>query len=253
MIKLDFSKEIVIVTGGGSGIGYTVAESFLKANATVLIVGRNPEKLEDAKKKLSKHAKAKSKIHAISADLSSQNEYNKLGQETIDRFGKLDILINSASIWSLTPIEELNDAMLTNYFNNNLKTVMYGAQMARKHMKNGGSIVNLGSFAGLMPLYNSSIYSCCKSAVNTFTRSCAAELAYLNIRANCVIPGVIRTPMTTEYIDKNYEKVIRAIPMNRIGNTQEVANGILFLSSKLASYITGAILEITGGKFAIQL
>lgn len=252
-MKFDFTQKVVVVAGGGSGIGLAIARAFLQVNAKVVIAGRNHEKLEVAKSSSKEFFGPQANLHAVSANLSSQSELNRLADETISHFGSINILINSASVWSLTPIESLNDEVLDEYFNNNLKTVIYGAQMAQKYMDPGGSVVNLGSFSGLMPMRNASIYSCFKSAVITFTRSCAAELAPLGIRANCIVPGVIRTPMTSEYIDANYERVIAPIPMKRVGDVHEVADSALFLSSEFASYISGATLEITGAKFATQL
>jgi 3-oxoacyl-[acyl-carrier protein] reductase len=120
-------------------------------------------------------------------------------------------------------------------------------------MKKSGVIINIGSFAGIIPMKNASLYSSYKSSINSFTKSAATELADLNIRVNCVIPGVIRTSMTSDYIDDNYDKLISAIPLNRIGTTEEVANTVLFLCSDMASYITGAILEVTGGKYITQI
>ena len=120
-------------------------------------------------------------------------------------------------------------------------------------MKNEGVIINIGSFAGILPMKNSSIYSSLKSAVHTFTKSSASELGIKGIRVNCIIPGVIRTPMTSKYIDDNYNQIIKPISLKNIGTTMDIANAVIFLCSNKAKYITGAMLEVTGGKFSSQL
>jgi len=120
-------------------------------------------------------------------------------------------------------------------------------------MTSKGVIINLGSFAGVLPMKNASIYSLLKSSINAFTKSSASELASKDIRVNCIIPGVVRTPMTSKYIDENYNKIIKPIAMERVGDPSEIANAILFLCSDLASYITGTTLEVTGGKYLTQL
>lgn len=251
MIELNFTDKVVVVSGGGTGIGYGIAEAFLDAGAKVVIAGRSNDKLQTAEQQLSNKATSDN-FHALSADLSKLDQFESLIEQTKSKFGGFDILVNCASIWSLTPIELFNDELLQSYFDCNLKTIMYGAKISEKHMTNGGVIINLGSFSGLMPMQNASIYASLKSSVGTFTRSCATELADKNIRVNCVIPGVIRTPMTSDHIDAHYKDLTRVIPMKKVGDVQDVANGVLFLCSDFASYITGTSLEITGGKFATQ-
>ena len=119
-------------------------------------------------------------------------------------------------------------------------------------MKNGGVIINVGSFAGKIPIKNSSLYSALKSAICSFTMSAAFELAKKNIRVNCLVPGVIRTPMTSEYIDEKGTKLTNNIALNRIGTLEDISHSIGFLASENSSYITGVTLEVTGGKLIVQ-
>ena len=119
--------------------------------------------------------------------------------------------------------------------------------------KNGDkSIINISSFAGIMPQKKSSIYACLKAAIINFTKSSASELAQYGIRVNCITPGVINTNMTKEYIEKNKNNLLKPISLNRFGKMKEVANGIIFLSSEYANYINGENLCITGGKYLTQ-
>ena len=156
---------------------------------------------------------------------------------------------DKSSILELT-VEDIDYA-----FNNILKSTIYGTKNAAAAMKknsDGGSIINIGSFAGIMAQKNASLYACFKAAIISFTKSAAAELAEYNIRVNCVTPGVISTAMTDDYINDNYQNLIQQISLKKIGTTEEVANGVVFLSSDYASYITGENLCITGGKYLIQ-
>ncbi len=189
----------------------------------------------------------------MSCDMSELSSVEKVASNTLQQFGKLDILVNNSSVWSAKQIVNITEDEITYSFENILKSIIIGTQVAANSMKKSGVIINIGSFAGIMPMKNASLYSSFKSSINSFTKSAASELSSLNIRVNCVIPGVIRTSMTSDYIDDNYDKLISTIPLNRIGTTEEVANSVLFLCSDMATYITGAILEVTGGKYITQL
>ena len=134
---------------------------------------------------------------------------------------------------------------------NNFLPLVLGCKIMPSFMSKG-SIVNLSSFASLMPMENGSIYSSYKSAAITFTKSAAAELSRKGIRANIVTPGVIETPMTKSYISKNKDKLLEPIPLNRIGKPEDVVGPVLFLCSRHASYITGENIIISGGKYIIQ-
>ena len=185
--------------------------------------------------------------------MSSEESVSELVLKTTDFFSNLDIFINNSGAFLSKPILNITDHDIIQIFSNNLKSTILGTKYGALSMKRGGVIINVGSFAGVMAMKNASLYSCVKSGVANFTKSAASELAKLNIRVNCIIPGVIRTPMTSKYIDENYEELIKPIPLGRIGDVEDIANCVLFLSSELAGYITGACLEITGGKYSTQL
>jgi NAD(P)-dependent dehydrogenase (short-subunit alcohol dehydrogenase family) len=185
--------------------------------------------------------------------MSNEQSVNDLFQTVQSTFNNIDILINNCGTWTLDVISKLENDVIDKHYNNILKSTILGTKYAAKYMNKGGVIINIGSFAGILSMKNASLYSSFKSAINTFTKSSAEELGEKSIRVNCVVPGVIRTPMTSQYIDDNYNKIIKPIALGRVGSCEEVANGVLFLCSDLASYITGVILEITGGKYATQL
>lgn len=254
MLKLDFTNKTAVISGGGTGIGFSIAKSFLSSGANIIISGRREKMLKKAVEELKNHKKNElNKIIGISCDMSLEKDVIELIDKTINQFSNLDIFVNNASVWFTKSILDLTEEDISSSFSNILKSTIIGTKFASQAMTRGGVIINMASFAGIMAMKNASLYSSFKSGVINFTRSAASELAELNIRVNCVIPGVIRTPMTSNYIDENYDKIVMPIPLKRVGKIEEVANGVLFLSSELASYITGACLEITGGKYSTQL
>lgn len=254
MISFNFNNKTVIISGGGTGIGKQIATSFYKNGATVIITGRRSNVLEKAVKSISKeNPESKTRISFIKCDMSNEESVSLLFQKVQKENGKINILINNCGDWSLTKINKLDDNHITKHFNNVLKSTIISTKFASSYLTKHGSIINIGSFAGIMPIKNGSIYSLLKSGINTFTKSSAAELGKESIRVNCIIPGVIKTPMTSDYIDKNYASLIKPISLGRIGECEEVSNAVLFLCSDLASYITGATLEVSGGKYLTQL
>lgn len=255
MLHIDFTKKTVVVTGGGSGIGYAIATSFYACGANVVLCGRREPLLKQAVTDIEKSITVDDhgKIIAIVCDMSKEKDVEMLIQKTITQFSQLDIFINNAGVWMPTSIQKVKESDILALVKDNLVTTILGTKYAAQRMSNGGVIVNIGSFAGILPQRGSSVYSAVKSAVCQFTRSSAAELAEKKIRVNCVIPGVIRTPMTSDNIDEHMDQILRVIPLGRIGTAEDVAHSVLFLASSLAQYITGANLEVTGGKYAIQL
>ncbi|WP_416695877.1 SDR family NAD(P)-dependent oxidoreductase [Candidatus Pseudothioglobus sp. Uisw_050_01] len=253
MSNFNFINKTVIISGGGSGIGYEIAKSFLQNGANVAILGRREEVLIDSVKKMTSEVNnSNNRVISIPCDLSQDDEVNEVFMKVIGHFKSIDIVINNCATWIIKPVNELSVIELDEQFNNIFKTTVLCTKYAAKNMKNQGVIINLGSFASVLPIKNSSIYSSLKSSIVTFTKSTASELGLKNIRVNCVIPGVIRTPMTSKYIDENYDRLIKPIALGRLGESSDIANSILFLSSDMASYITGTSLEVSGGKFSTQ-
>jgi|APSaa5957512535_1039671.scaffolds.fasta_scaffold113070_2 3-oxoacyl-[acyl-carrier protein] reductase len=249
-----FKNKTVIITGGGTGIGYTIAESFLESGANIVIVGRRQTILDKAIASIkSVHSSLAGNIIAIKCDASQEAEVNDMFDKVIKRFSTIDILINSCGTWLIKSISKINSAEIDEQYNNLYKTTILCTKYAALHMNDGGVIINIGSFAGIMGIRDSSIYSSLKTAINAFTKSSAFELGKNGIRVNCIIPGVIRTDMTSDYIDANTQKLLKPIALGRFGESADIANSVLFLASDYSSYITGSILEITGGKYISQL
>jgi NAD(P)-dependent dehydrogenase (short-subunit alcohol dehydrogenase family) len=243
----DFSGQTFIVTGGGTGIGLSISKTLLENGANVMICGRRSSILSKAQEEIGSN-----KLDIFQADLSHEQGVQGLIEKTQEKFGGLQGYINNSGSWNLCPIKNLDYTETMGLVQNNLMTTILGTKHAANAMKKGGCIINMGSYAGLNPMRHGSIYSCIKSGVVTFTRSSASELAEDGIRVNCVIPGVIQTDMTKDHIRANKSELLKPIALKRIGTCQDVANGVAFLCSAHASYITGTTLEITGGKFLTQ-
>tara|TARA_Y100000768_G_scaffold387668_1_gene379715 strand:- start:1045 stop:1809 length:765 start_codon:yes stop_codon:yes gene_type:complete len=253
MIEFNFNKKTAIISGGGTGIGFHSARLFLKSKANVIITGRRKKILQLAQSNLlTEFPEYKDSLVIFDGDMSNENFVASIFENSIEKFKSVNILVNNCASWALDSIEDLEITSINEQLNNGFISTLIGTKYAAKKLEKGGSIVNLSSFSSKIPMKNGSIYSSIKSAINTFTKSSASELAKNDIRVNSIIPGVIRTPMTSKYIDENYNKLIAPIALGRVGTCTEVANAILFLSSELSSYITGTTLEVSGGKYLTQ-
>jgi len=254
MKEINFNGKTIVITGGATGIGFVIAKTFSQLGANVVICGRKESKLKKAEESLVNSRNIiQKKIMSVVCDMSQEIEVTLLIDKILQKFFSVDVFINNAGVWSLMSILELTGEDIDYAYNNILKSTIIGTKIAASAMnKNGGSIINIGSFAGLLAQKHASLYACFKTAIVSFTKSAAAELAEQNIRVNCVTPGVIRTPMTDDYINENYQRLIQPISLKRIGMAEEVANGVVFFASEYSSYITGENLCITGGKYLIQ-
>lgn len=239
MARLD--DKVAIVTGGASGIGYRIVQSFKHEGATIIAADVNEEALE----KLNED-----KVHGMKLDVSSEEGWEKLVKDVDEKFGKIDILVNNAGITSEKPIDQItyNDwepLSKINGFGTMLGLKYVGSYM-KKQQK--GSIVNLSSVTAQVGMGLNS-YSASKGSVRAISKAAASEFGHAGVRVNAVFPGIIRTPMSEglESSSETLAQIEAMTPLQRIGEPEEVANAILFLASDEASFITGAELAIDGG------
>tara|TARA_Y100001936_G_scaffold249538_1_gene300083 strand:+ start:1001 stop:1756 length:756 start_codon:yes stop_codon:yes gene_type:complete len=249
----NFSEKNIVITGGGTGIGFEIALSFFKAKANVMIAGRREKVLREAVDKIKKMApNHNGNLFYFECDMSKEKEVKNLFSTASDKFSNINILINNCSSWTLEPISDLEINNVKDHINNVYLSTIISTKHGSLNLSEGGSIINISSFSSIIPMKDGSIYSSLKSGINNFTKSSASELANKNIRVNSIIPGVIKTPMTSKYIDKNYKQIVSKISLGRVGTCNEVASVALFLCSDFASYVNGASIEVTGGKFLTQ-
>lgn len=240
------SKKIAIVTGGGSGLGYAMAEKFTGAGMETIIAGRNTEKLERAAKQLGPLC------HAIPCDVSDLSAIPGFVQEVIGRFGQIDILVNNAGINMKKEFTEVTDADFQQVISTNLTAVFVMSREVVKQMlpRKSGCIIHISSMAAQYGLPKVIAYSASKTAIDGMTRAMAVELSPQGIRVNAIAPGFIYSEMTAKALDSDPErkaKVFGRTPMGIMGQPEDIGNAALFLVSDAAKYITGVVLPVDGG------
>lgn len=248
----ELAGKAAIVTGATSGIGYATARRFAEAGAFVAIVGRNEERLAEVALEIKA---AGGEAHTIRADVTQEKDAERIIAATIERFGKLDVLVNAAGHISNGTIENTAldawDAML----NVNLRAAFYLMQQAVPFLTRArGSIVNVSSVTGLRAFPGVLAYCVSKAGLDQLTRCAALELAAQGVRVNAVNPGVVVTEIHKRggMNEADYaaflERSKQTHPLGRVGEAPEVAELILYLASKRAAWITGATYSIDGGR-----
>lgn len=250
----DLKGKVVIVTGARRGMGKSHALSFAKEGARIVV---SDISLEDCQKVTEEINKMGGEAIAIKCDVSQKKEIEEMVKKTIEKWRKIDVLVNNAGICQFKPFLEITEEEWQRTLDINLKGYFLTAQACAKEMikRKSGSIINIASIAmGQIGVGfpNLAHYSASKGGIVAMTETMALELAPYNIRVNVVSPGAIETPMIDPLkIDsKTTEAILARIPMRRIGKPEEVSYLVLFLASDLASYITGANFIVDGGWLA---
>lgn len=250
----DLSGKVAIVTGGALGIGQAIARRLAEAGAAVVIADIN---LEAARATADEIAGRGAKAFALRADASRVEEAQATVRQTVEQFGRLDILVNDAGIFPFTPALELTEAQWDRVLSLNLKGAFFHAQAAAKQMiaqGSGGAIVNIASVDGLHPTGALAHYDASKAGLIMVTKSLAKELGPRGIRVNAIAPGGVQTPGVAAISapqpgagSEQPTDPMAAIPLGRIGQPDEIATVALFLASPAASYMTGSLVVADGG------
>ena len=248
----ELAGKIALVTGATSGIGRATALRFAEAGARVALVGRNEGNLQEVAAEIRGRD---GEAFQIRADVTDEEDARRSVAEAAERFGALDVLVNTAGILSSGTIENTSLADWDAMMNVNLRAVFHIMQLAVPHLEGRrGSIVNVSSVTGLRAFPGVLAYCVSKAGVDQLTRCAALELAPKGIRVNAVNPGVVRTEihprggMGEEAYAAFLERSRETHPLGRVGEAREVAELILFLASERASWITGATYSIDGGR-----
>jgi 3-oxoacyl-[acyl-carrier protein] reductase len=244
-MNIRFEDKVVVVSGGSRGIGYAIAEAFLKAGARVIIVAKNLDRLREAAGQLALSGNVEARV----CDVTDPDAVLDLFQFVTDTYERLDCVVNAAGITRDQLMIRMKDEDWHDVINANLNGIFYVCRRAARIMirQNTGCIINISSIIGMHGNIGQANYSASKAGIIAMTKSLAREVAGKNIRVNAVAPGFIDTDMTRKLPDDIKESILKGIPLNRMGVTGDVAGIVLFLASDFASYITGQTVVVDGG------
>ena len=246
-------SNVAFITGGGSGIGAATAIKFATQGYQVVICGRTEASLQNVVTQIQAQG---GQVQYCVADVSNEEALTQALQDTIAQFGHLDVLVNNAMAFTYGALSDTTTIDWHSNFATTLDGTFWATRCAMKQMQSqetGGAIVNVSSICGELGTAYMAGYSASKAALVGFSKAAAAEGAAQNVRVNVVTPAVVETPATAMMLEdettkRNTEKLI---PMQRVGQPDEIAEAIYFLASPAASYITGVNLPVDGGRLAV--
>lgn len=244
--------KVAIVTGAGNGIGKTTALLLASEGAKLTVTDIQEAKAKETAKEIKKHG---GEALFLRHDISEEQEWQQVVQNTIDSYGKIDILFNNAGTFLIKPLIETEIEEWRHLMKVNVEGTFLGLKSVLPEMikRKQGSIINNSSTAGLVGSNGVSLYGTSKGAIRSLTKHAAMEHAPDNVRINAVYPGFVDTDMMKYRGEKDKtdeQKQSEGVPLGRIGQTSEVANTVLFLASDESSYTTGAEFVIDGGRSA---
>lgn len=229
-------NKVALITGATGGIGRAVAHEFKNAGATVVVTGRNMDKL---------NAEFDDEFIKITADVMTATAADELVAGVVTQCGKIDIIVNNAGITRDGLIMRMTDEQFDDVINTNLRATF---RLCRAAIKNRVSrIINMASIIGVIGGPGQANYSASKGGMIAMTKSIAAEMGKKGLTANCIAPGFIQTPMTDVLSDELKAQYLSQIPANRFGDPIDVANAAVFLASDKAGYINGQTIHVNGG------
>ncbi len=248
---LRFDDKVVLVTGAGRGLGSAIARRFGQAGARLALHYHHSR--QPAERLAAELARTGVDATAFCADLTRPDEVDALLENVWQRFGRLDVLINNAGVYPVTPLLEISIEEWAQVLDANLRAAFLCTQAAARRFARGGAVVNVASLEALQPSRGHAHYDAAKAGLLMLTRSAALELGPLGIRVNAVSPGLLWRPGIEQDWPQGVELWNTQAPLGRLGRPEEVANACLFLASSAAGWITGANLVVDGGMSARSL
>lgn len=238
--------RIAVITGGAQGLGYAIAEQFIAEGARVLLGDLNIDDTRAAAQALGGSEVAR----AVACDVTSASEVDHLIAAAVEEFGSVDVMVNNAGITRDATLRKMTEQQFDDVISVHLKGTWNGTRSAAAIMREQGSgaIINMSSISGKVGFVGQTNYSAAKAGIVGLTKAAAKELAHLGVRVNAIAPGLIRSAMTEAMPQRIWDAKLAEVPMGRAGEPSEVAAVALFLASDLSSYMTGTVLEVTGGR-----
>jgi len=243
---VELEGKVALVTGGAQGIGRAIGLLLAQKGATIVISDINIQKAEETAQEIEALGQ---RAMAVQVDVANFQEVEKMVDAIVEKFSRIDILVNNAGITRDKLILRMSEEDWDSVIRINLKGTFNCTKAALKYMsrQRSGKIVNIASVVGIMGNAGQANYSASKAGIIGFTKTIAREFAQRGINVNAIAPGYIQTPMTDVLPEKVKEELKRLIPMERLGQPEDVAQAVLFLVSEASSYITGQVLNVNGG------
>ena len=248
MSALSLEGRVAIVTGGSRGIGAAIAAWLAEHGASVVVSGRDADRLQSAVKGMEGIG---GRVLGLAADAAKREDADRLVDTAKQEFGRLDVVVNNAGITRDTLLVRMKDDDWDRVMEVNLRGAFLMTRAAAKVMmrQKGGRIINIASTAGVMGNAGQANYSAAKAGLFGFTKSVARELSHWSILVNAVAPGLIETDMSAAIPEAAREAFLTQVPLGRIGSAREVAEVVGFLAGDGASYITGQVFHVNGGLY----
>jgi len=247
----DLSGRVAVVTGGTTGIGHSIALGLAEAGADVIASSRRAEQVDKTAGEIEKIGR---KSLRVTSDVLDRASLEKLHDEAIKAFGKVDILVNAAGVTYKAPTLETSEADWSRVIETNLTGTLRSCQIFGKTMVKAGygRMINIASLTTFVGFFQVAAYSASKAAVGSLTKVLSVELAKTGVNVNAIAPGMFPTELNAKLITgtPRGEELRMRVPMGRWGNTNELAGAAIFLASEAASYVTGEIVAVDGGFLA---
>lgn len=238
--------KVAVITGGARGIGWAIAELFAKEGARVVISDVNEPLLKEAQEKVRLLG---SEALGVKSDVTDSAQAEEMVKKTVDKFGKINILVNNAGITKDSLLIRMSDADWDAVLAVNLKGAFLCSRAASKVMikQRYGKIINIASIVGIRGNAGQANYAASKGGLIALTKTLAKELGSRNVLVNAIAPGFIRTDMTDKLSEDSQNSILSRVPLNRFGEAADVAKAALFLAGEESDYVTGAVLQVDGG------
>ena len=252
----NLNNKNAVITGGSDGIGLGIAKAFAREGANLLLIGKDPEKLQRAQQELLNEFGVQ--VHTLSADLSKTETVTEVVKDIERLLSTVDILVNNAGLGKFVPFEQVDNTLYDAHFNLNVKAPYFLTQgLLPALVKSKGNVINISSYFAhrMLPNRATTVYSATKGALNSFTKALAFEVGHLGVRVNAIAPGSISTPQFNRNLQAltpekqaAFETMVKEIyPLQHIGTPEDIAKACVFLASDNASWITGTVLAVDGG------